>query len=90
MRVASPVLALAACAAVLSLAPSAVHARGGDPNGDAWTCLRPHVPEPLIYTSDAIRGANAPPGGEPRSAWEGEVWQAERAYALANARGSSF
>ena len=43
MRVASPVLALAACAAVLSLAPSAVHARGGDPNGDdlpdwqAWT-----------------------------------------------------
>ena len=44
----------------------AVHARGGDPNGDAWTCLRPHVPEPLIYTSDAFQGAFAPPGGDMR------------------------
>ena len=40
MRVASPVLALAACAAVLFLAPSAVHARGGDPNGDVNALLR--------------------------------------------------
>ena len=81
MRVASPVLALAACAAVISLAPCAVHARGGDPNGDAWTCLRPHVPEPLIYASARADAFAPPPGGEPRSAWEGEVWQAERAYA---------
>ena len=86
MRVASPVLALAACAAVLSR-PRARCTRGAVIPTATWTCLRPHVPEPLIYTSDAFQGAFAPAGGEPRSAWEGEVWQAERAYAAEAAAG---
>ena len=83
MRVASPLLALATCITAVSSLASLVDARGGDPNGDAWTCLRPHVPEPLISAAqaEATLATNAPPGGEPRSLWEAEVWQAEQAYA---------